>query len=127
MIELWIPITVFAAFMQNLRSALQKHLKGRLSDAGAAYVRFFYAWPFALAWLWGLSSAGGATVPAAHGTFLFYCLAGGVAQILFTFLLMHLFSYRNFAVGTVWSKTEVIQVASAVTARPDFHLAMRRT
>ena len=42
-IELWIPITVFAAFMQNLRSALQKHLKGRLSTGGASYVRFFYA------------------------------------------------------------------------------------
>jgi len=110
-IELWIPVTVFAAFMQNLRSALQKHLKGRLSSGGAAYVRFFYAWPFALASLWGLTALGGHALPAAHGMFLVYCLAGGVAQILFTFLLMHLFSFRNFAVGTVWSKTEVIQVA----------------
>ncbi len=111
MIELWIPITVFAAFMQNLRSALQKHLKGRLSTGGAAYVRFFYAWPFALAYLWGLSAWGGQPVPAAHALFLVYCLAGGLAQILFTFLLIHLFSFRNFAVGTIWSKTEIIQVA----------------
>ncbi len=29
--ELWIPITILAAFSQNLRSALQKHLKSRLS------------------------------------------------------------------------------------------------
>ena len=28
--ELWIPITLVAAFFQNLRSALQKHLKDRL-------------------------------------------------------------------------------------------------
>jgi len=34
MLELWIPITIAAAFFQNLRSALQKHLKGRLSTAG---------------------------------------------------------------------------------------------
>ena len=47
MIELWIPITILAAFSQNLRSALQKHLKSRLSTAGATYVRFFYAVPFA--------------------------------------------------------------------------------
>jgi len=110
-IELWIPVTIFAAFMQNLRSALQKHLKGRLSTGGAAYVRFFYAWPFALAYLWGLHALGGAPVPDAHGLFLLYCLLGGLAQILFTFLLVHLFSFRNFAVGTVFSKTEVIQVA----------------
>ena len=38
-IELWIPITIFAAFMQNLRSALQKHIKGRLSTGGATYVQ----------------------------------------------------------------------------------------
>ena len=49
--ELWIPITILAAFSQNLRSALQKHLKSRLSTAGATYVRFFYAVPFALIYL----------------------------------------------------------------------------
>ena len=47
MIELWIPITVVAAFMQNLRSALQKHLKAKLSTGGATYVRFLFALPFA--------------------------------------------------------------------------------
>ncbi len=41
MIELWIPLTIAAAFCQNLRSALQKHLKTHLSAVGAAYVRFF--------------------------------------------------------------------------------------
>jgi drug/metabolite transporter (DMT)-like permease len=110
-IELWIPVTLFAAFMQNLRSALQKHLKGRLSDAGAAYVRFFYAWPFAVAWFAGVHAIGGAPVPAINPLFLLYCLLGGLAQILFTFLLVYLFSFRNFAVGTTYSKTEVVQVA----------------
>ena len=38
--ELWIPLAIAAAFFQNIRSALQKHLKGRLSTLGAAYVRF---------------------------------------------------------------------------------------
>ncbi len=111
MIELWIPITVFAAFMQNLRSALQKHLKGRLSTGGASYVRFFYACPFALVYVAAVQVVGGYTLPAANGLFLLYCLLGGLSQILFTFLLIHLFSFRNFAVGTTYSKTEVIQVA----------------
>lgn len=111
MIELWIPATVFAAFMQNLRSALQKHLTGRLSTGGASYVRFFYALPFAIAYFWVVIDVGGYPVPRANGLFLLYCLLGGVSQILFTFLLVYLFSFRNFAVGTTYSKTEVIQVA----------------
>ena len=43
--ELWIPLTIAAAFFQNIRSALQKDLKGKLSILGAAYVRFVYALP----------------------------------------------------------------------------------
>ena len=111
MIALWIPITVFAAFMQNLRSGLQKHLKGRLSTGGASYVRFLYACPFALTYLAAMHMLAGYPLPAANAKFLVYCLLGGVCQILFTFLLVHLFSFRNFAVGTTYSKTEVIQVA----------------
>ena len=111
MIALWIPITVFAAFMQNLRSALQKHLKGRLSTGGASYVRFFYACPFALAYVAAVHGVGGYPLPAVNALFLLYCLLGGLCQIAFTFLLVYLFSFRNFAVGTTYSKTEVIQVA----------------
>ncbi len=109
--ELWIPVTLAAAFAQNLRSALQRHLKGRLSNAGAAYVRFFYALPLALAYVWGLQALGGLALPEANPRFLVYCLLGGVAQILFTALLLWLFQFRNFAVGTTFSKLEVVQVA----------------
>jgi hypothetical protein len=48
---LWIPVTIAAAFFQNLRSSLQRHLKGKLSDMGVTYVRFAFAWPFAVIWL----------------------------------------------------------------------------
>ncbi len=111
MIETWVPITVFAAFMQNARSALQKHLKGRLTTLGASYVRFLYAAPLALLYLWALNGVGGKPLPSPNLTFLLYCVLGGVSQILFTVLLMWLFSFRNFAVGTTFSKTEVVQVA----------------
>jgi drug/metabolite transporter (DMT)-like permease len=110
-LELWIPITIAAAFFQNLRSALQKHIKGRLSTAGAGYARFLYAWPFALVYVWGLNALAGLGWPVPNWTFLAYCLAGGVSQILFTVLLIHLFSFRNFAVGTTFSKLELIMVA----------------
>src|SRR3546814_6931134 len=97
--------------MQNIRSAVQKHLKGRLTTLGAAYVRFLYAAPFALLYLFGLKSATGLPWPEPNLTFLAYCIAGGIAQIMFTAQLVWLFSFRNFAVGTTYSKTEVVQVA----------------
>ncbi len=109
--ELWIPITIAAAFLQNQRSALQKHLKGRLSTAGAAYARFVYAWPLTLAYVWGLHGIGGLAWPAPNGLFLLYCVLGGLTQILFTVLVVWMFSFRSFAVGTTFSKLEVVMVA----------------
>jgi drug/metabolite transporter (DMT)-like permease len=111
MFELWIPLTLAAAFCQNLRSALQKHLKVHLSTGGATYVRFIYAWPFALLYLWGLVRFGGFELPAINVKFLIFCVLGSVSQIAFTFLLIWLFSFRNFAAGIIYSKTETAQVA----------------
>lgn len=111
MFELWIPLTIAGAFFQNLRSALQKHLKAHLSTSGVTYVRFFYAWPFSLLYVWGLSYFGGFEILEFNTTFFIYCIAGAAAQILFTFLLVWLFSFRNFAAGTIYSKTETVQVA----------------
>jgi len=50
-------------------------------------------------------------IPAVNTTFLIYCFLGGLSQIIFTFLLVWLFSFRNFAAGTIYSKTETVQVA----------------
>lgn len=109
--ELWIPITLAAAFMQNLRSAAQKHLKSAMGTTGATFVRFGFGLPFALLFLWLTASLGGQPVPAANGRFLLWVLVGALSQIGGTFLLIHLFSYRNFAVGTAYSRTEPAQAA----------------
>lgn len=109
--EAWIPITIFAAFFQNLRSALQKHLKGKLSDTGAAYVRFVYALPFVVCFLLIINQGFGFDLPKLNAKFLFFCLVGGVCQILFTVLLLWMFSFKSFAVGTTFSKLEIIAVA----------------
>ena len=111
MIDLWIPITVAAAFSQNLRSALQKHLKSRLSTGGATYVRFFYAAPLAVIYALALHGIAGLPAPVPGLAFAIYGLIGGVAQIVATALLVSLFSFRNFAVGTTYSKTETVQAA----------------
>lgn len=109
--ELWIPLTVAAAFFQNIRSAMQKHLQGRLSTLGAAYVRFLYALPVALLYFAGVNFYLGAPLPEPDTTFWFYAASGGICQIMFTVFLLWLFSFHNFAVGTTFSKLETVMVA----------------
>ncbi len=111
MIELWIPITIFAAFCQNLRSAVQKHLKGVLSDTGATFSRFGYGFPVVFAYVLALHYGAGLAWPEPNLRFVIYGLIGGAAQIAATFLLVWLFSFRDFAVGTTYSKTETVQAA----------------
>jgi drug/metabolite transporter (DMT)-like permease len=108
---LWIPITIAAAFLQNLRSVLQKAIRGRLSTAGASYVRFIYALPLAAIYVWLLAKFGGYEVPTPNLIFLIYCALGGLTQILFTVVLLWMFSFRSFAVGTTFSKLEVVLIA----------------
>ena len=43
--------------------------------------------------------------------FLYFTILGSIFQIIFTFVLLYLFKFSNFVVGTALSKTEVIQVA----------------
>ena len=47
---MWIPVTLFAAFIQSVRFVLQKQLRmTALSTAGATFSRFLFAWPLLLA------------------------------------------------------------------------------
>jgi drug/metabolite transporter (DMT)-like permease len=110
-VELWIPITIAAAFFQNMRSAFQKHLKGVLSTSGATFSRFAFAAPLAALYACGLALFFGFPVPEPNPTFALYGAIGGIAQISATALLVYLFSFRNFAVGTTYSKTETVQTA----------------
>ena len=109
---LWILITIAAAFMQNLRTALQKALKGRLSTAGAAYARFIYGLPVGILYLWIIIWVQDVSLPGTPLTFWIYCFLGALFQVLFTVTLLWLFSMRSFAVGTTFSKLEVIFVVA---------------
>ena len=109
--ELWVTVTLAAAFMQNLRSALQKHLKESLSTSGATYCRFVYAVPLAIAYVVLLGEGFGFEWPAPNPRFALFAMVGGLTQITATALLVYLFALRNFAVGTTYSKTETVQAA----------------
>lgn len=108
---LWIPITIFAAFVQNLRFMLQKHLKARFSTSGVTFARFVFAVPLAWALVFALVTFAGFDLPAVTFKSFLFCLVGGVTQILATALLVTIFGMRNFAVGVTFSKTETIQAA----------------
>jgi drug/metabolite transporter (DMT)-like permease len=107
----WILITIAAAFLQNIRSALQKHLKGRIGTTGATFVRFGFGVPFALLYLAILASREGHVLPTLTPAFAGWALVGAFTQIAAQFLLVYLFAFRNFAVGTAYSRTEPAQAA----------------
>jgi drug/metabolite transporter (DMT)-like permease len=109
--ELWIPITLIAAFLQNIRSSLQKHLKGAMGTTGATFVRFGFGMPFVLILVAVLHFRIGYAFPPVSSRFLVWMSLGALSQIGATFLLVHLFSFRNFAVGTAYSRTEPAQAA----------------
>lgn len=110
--EAWIVFTLLAATFQAARTALQRHLKGQLKTNSITFIRYFYGLPFALIFVGGAAYVEPGPIPGPTVAFLLYCLAAGLAQIVATSLLIQLFSYRNFAVGTTYSKTEVIQTAA---------------
>ena len=109
--ELWIGITFAAAFLQNMRSTLQKYLKGRMATLGSTFTRFGFGLPFAALYFFILTSVLERPVPAINASFLIWAVIGAVGQIGATFLLVYLFSFRNFAVGTAYSRTEPAQAA----------------
>lgn len=108
---LWIPITLFASFFQTIRTAIQKSLAGHVSTNASAFVRFAYGAPFAVGYLLFSIWISGQSWPFPHRVFLLWILAGSVAQILATSLLLAVLRFRNFPVGIAYSKTEVIQAA----------------
>ncbi len=109
--ETWVLLALGAAFLQNLRFALQKRLAGALGSAGGAGARFVFAAPLAAAGLAALCLARGEAPPAPNWTFLGFCVGGGLAQMAATRLIVGLFAHRNFAAAMAYTKTETLQTA----------------
>lgn len=108
---MWIPITLAAATFQILRTSRQHQLRDTLSTNAAGLVRYLYAAPFAITASVAVFALGGRDLPVIPTHFWLVIATGGFAQILGTLALLRAFQLRDFAVGTVYAKTEVIQVA----------------
>ena len=108
----WIIVTIFAAFFQNLRSSIQKNLNKEVSTIASTYVRFAFALPLAIILFFSyFRNIEIIKEILIQEKFIVYLFLGSLSQIIFTFILLYLFKFSNFMVGTSLSKTEVIQVA----------------
>ena len=92
---LWIPVTIWAAFAQTIRNAVQRGLTAELGTLGATLVRFLYGLPFALAWLFVVEMFVGSPLPPGNYIFLGWVLAGAIAQIAATALLLRTMEERK--------------------------------
>lgn len=112
--ELWIGLTVMAALMQSVRTAGQKQLAHGLTSAGAAVVRYLYGLPFValyLCWLVYWQSDAPGVLPEGNERFYLFALLASIAQLIATALMVWLFRFRNFAIGSMYVKTEALMAA----------------
>ena len=107
---MWWVVTLAAAVFQTSRTAMQHRLRALLSVSGAGFVRYVYGAPLAAAAV-GVAALSGATFPAVDWGFWPKIAGAGLAQIIATVFLIRAFDARDFAIGTVFSKTEVVQVS----------------
>jgi drug/metabolite transporter (DMT)-like permease len=108
---LWIVATLLAAAAQTARNATQRGLIAQIGTAGATQVRFLYGLPFAVLFLGLALQLTGEALPRPDGDFLLFLVAGSVAQILATALMLAAMRERGFALVTAYTKTEPVQVA----------------
>jgi drug/metabolite transporter (DMT)-like permease len=108
---LWIPLTLGAAAMQTVRTAGQKHLSEDVSNLMATLTRFLFGLPFALVYLGALMTIYDWAPPIIGAEFITFTFIAAVSQIVGTVLLIHMFSFRNFTVGTAYARTEAFLTA----------------
>src|SRR5699024_5581546 len=85
--------------------------EGGHGTTGATFVRFGFGLPFAVLYVFLLNRLADFPFPHPNPAFLGWMGVGALSQIGATFLLIHLFSFRNFPVGTAYSRTEPAQAA----------------
>jgi drug/metabolite transporter (DMT)-like permease len=108
---MWIPITLAAATFQILRTSRQHVLRHTLTVNGAGFVRYGFGFPLAALVAVATFAIAGEPLPEVPWRFWPIIAGAGIAQILGTLALIRAFDLRDFAIGTVYAKTEVIIVA----------------
>lgn len=112
---IWIPISVFAALMQAVRTAAQKTLNQSMSNLGTTYVRSLVGLPVMLVYLAIVLATRGGGFPELTPLYLAHTFAGATTQVIATMLLVYLFKLRNFAIGTMLTKVDIVLTAAIGT------------
>lgn len=107
----WIAIAIFAALMQAVRTAAQKTLNQRMSNLATTYVRSLFGMPIMIAYLIAVEAIEPHGIPRLTGGYLWMTFLGAVAQVLATMLLIYMFKLKNFAIGTMLTKVDIVMTA----------------
>ena len=108
---IWIPISIFAALMQSVRTAAQKTLNQSLSTMGTTYVRSLFGMPPLIVFLGVAIACTGLGFPEFNPRFLLHTAVAALTQVLATALLIYMFRLKNFAIGTMLTKSDLIMTA----------------
>ncbi len=109
---MWVVITLVATVFQIVRTSEQHRLRRLLDVNEAGYVRFVFAMPVAVA-IAAVEMSTGDGVRGFEPAFAGWVALAGISQVVATVALLQSFRVRDFAVGTVYAKTEVVFVALA--------------
>ncbi|MFZ4805970.1 MAG: EamA family transporter [Hyphomicrobiaceae bacterium] len=107
----WIAISVFAALMQAVRTAAQKTLNQRMSNLATTYVRSLFGLPIMVVYLAAVLVVERSGLPSLSTAYLGATFLGALAQVLATMLLIYMFKLKNFAVGTMLTKVDIVMTA----------------
>ena len=111
--DIWVAFTLLAVVMQAFRTAGQKKIVAYISPMATTLVRYLFGLPVVLIYCGILSEGQYSLVNqvVANSAFIWYASMAGMAQILATYWLVIVLSFRTFAVGTTFAKTEALQTA----------------
>src|SRR6056297_384671 len=108
---LWIFISVFGALMQAVRTAAQRQLNRHMSNLGTTYVRSIFGLPVMMVFLVFVLVVYGGGPPAMRLDYLALTFGGATAQLFATMALIYMFKLRNFAIGTMLTKVDILMTA----------------
>ena len=102
---------MIAGLAQAFRTAAQKGINAHLSTWMTSYLRSLCGFPFLLAYLGAVTFVEGRGAPDFPAAYWVHCTAAALSQTMSGVTMILLFQRANFAVGTMLTKTDVMQAA----------------
>lgn len=109
--HLWLGFTLLGALMQAVRTAAQRDLNRSMSTLATTYVRSLFGLPWLALYVGAVILATGERGVPLGAAYLVWTFLGAMAQVVATMLLIRMFTLRNFGVGTMLTKSDVIITA----------------